>query len=336
MCHAVLVLVTAAPTALIPFGPLHAKLGASASGGGGGGAGGGSSSGSSQAVVEWDGPTLRGRSHTEVELLRAGKSPGCSNTQPEAAGQDWGAWLPDEQRRGSGDKNWGGTRSRGAGGGDAAADMLRPLLRGPPSEGHTEKHHSWQETGSRAGGFGGKGGVQGGRAAHQQGTSQGFHHHQHQHEHRHTSPEAGRGLCWEGQAGQPSVHYWDGMRRLLLNPHALVFYGMVLVMGFGAGTIEGYLFLYLDSLGEHTAAAPHIVSFVFLLPPFLQLPRSIWRLWKIHMQVRCMDSWMLCALPLQASACWKPNPCLKLPGSAASAGHAPSLPCLLHGSEECP
>jgi hypothetical protein len=53
-----------------------------------------------------------------------------------------------------------------------------------------------------------------------------------------------------GEEGPLSVHYWQGIQQLLFNPRALVFFGMVLTMGFGVGNIEGYLFLYLDSLGE--------------------------------------------------------------------------------------
>lgn len=49
--------------------------------------------------------------------------------------------------------------------------------------------------------------------------------------------------------GQPAVQFLHGACQLLLNPNVLVFFGMVFVMGYGVGNIEGYLFLYLDSLG---------------------------------------------------------------------------------------
>jgi hypothetical protein len=323
MCHAILALVTAMPTALIPFGPLHAKLGVSACGGGGGGAGSGSSDGS-QGVVKRDGANLGGRSHTEVELLRAGRSPGCDSTQPETAGQDWGAWPPGEQHRGSGDRSWGSTGSRGAGAEEAAADMERqPLLLGPAGGASVEKKsHPQREAGSKDGGFF-KGGVQqGGPAAgpaHQHGSSQEFHHHQHQHRQQdhQAALETGSPPREEGQPGQPSVHYWDGMRRLLLNPHALVFYGMVLVMGFGVGNIEGYLFLYLDSLGERTAAAPHTSLFICFFYKFypLQCRASVQSMQDPHARLVHRGSSMvctkssLCFCVMQTDSCWS---CLDL------------------------
>ena len=49
---------------------------------------------------------------------------------------------------------------------------------------------------------------------------------------------------------QHSVRYWAGVARLLRCPEAAVFLSMAVFMGVGVGNIEGYLFLFLDELGE--------------------------------------------------------------------------------------
>jgi hypothetical protein len=49
---------------------------------------------------------------------------------------------------------------------------------------------------------------------------------------------------------QPRVRFWRGVRQLLRNPEAAIFLAQAVVMGYGVGTIEGYLFLTLDEIGE--------------------------------------------------------------------------------------
>ena len=46
------------------------------------------------------------------------------------------------------------------------------------------------------------------------------------------------------------VQFWQGARQLATNPAALLFLCQATVMGFGVGTIETYLFLFLQELGE--------------------------------------------------------------------------------------
>lgn len=54
----------------------------------------------------------------------------------------------------------------------------------------------------------------------------------------------------EQQQPQPRVRFWAGVCQLLGRPEAAIFLAQALVMGFGVGNIEGFLFLYLDELGE--------------------------------------------------------------------------------------
>ena len=42
---------------------------------------------------------------------------------------------------------------------------------------------------------------------------------------------------------------------VLCNPQAIIFFGMALLMGYGIGTIDTYLFLYLDELGANLTRA---------------------------------------------------------------------------------
>jgi hypothetical protein len=46
------------------------------------------------------------------------------------------------------------------------------------------------------------------------------------------------------------VQYWRGLGQLLSSPEALIFLAMATVMGYAVGTIESWLFLWLDELGE--------------------------------------------------------------------------------------
>ena len=88
---------------------------------------------------------------------------------------------------------------------------------------------------------------------------------------------AGAGGGGGGQAGgrgeaeaapPPQVRFWSGVAQLLSNPEAAVFFSQALLMGFGVGNIEGFLFLYLDELGEQ-----HVV-FDFSFLPVSKRPRS--------------------------------------------------------------
>lgn len=63
-------------------------------------------------------------------------------------------------------------------------------------------------------------------------------------------PEAGRQAAKGHAQQQHSVRYWAGVARLLRCPEAAVFLSMAVFMGVGVGNIEGYLFLFLDELGE--------------------------------------------------------------------------------------
>lgn len=45
------------------------------------------------------------------------------------------------------------------------------------------------------------------------------------------------------------IHFWTKLSSLLSSPEALLFFATVVVMGFAVGTIESFLFLYLDDLG---------------------------------------------------------------------------------------
>ncbi|KAI3428509.1 hypothetical protein D9Q98_007333 [Chlorella vulgaris] len=47
----------------------------------------------------------------------------------------------------------------------------------------------------------------------------------------------------------PPVQYWRGLGQLLGSPEALIFLAMATVMGYAVGTIESWLFLWLDELG---------------------------------------------------------------------------------------
>ena len=47
---------------------------------------------------------------------------------------------------------------------------------------------------------------------------------------------------------QPAVRFWAGVGQLLGSPDALVFFAQALVLGYGVGNIETFLFLYLDRL----------------------------------------------------------------------------------------
>lgn len=57
--------------------------------------------------------------------------------------------------------------------------------------------------------------------------------------------------CAAAPGRQPGVRYWAGVARLLRCPEAAIFLSMAVFMGMGVGNIEGYLFLFLDELGEH-------------------------------------------------------------------------------------
>lgn len=58
----------------------------------------------------------------------------------------------------------------------------------------------------------------------------------------------------------PQVRYWAGVAQLLSNPEAAIFFAQALLMGFGVGNIEGFLFLYLDQLGENFIKADRDLS----------------------------------------------------------------------------
>lgn len=49
-------------------------------------------------------------------------------------------------------------------------------------------------------------------------------------------------------APQPPVRFWRGIAQLLISADALVFFAQALVLGYGVGNIETFLFLYLDRL----------------------------------------------------------------------------------------
>lgn len=49
---------------------------------------------------------------------------------------------------------------------------------------------------------------------------------------------------------EPNIRFFDSVATLASNPDALVFFGMVTVMGTAVGTIECILFLYLEDLGR--------------------------------------------------------------------------------------
>ena len=52
------------------------------------------------------------------------------------------------------------------------------------------------------------------------------------------------------EAGGSGVRFWSGMRALLARHEARVFFCQALLIGVGVGHIEGFLFLYIDDLGE--------------------------------------------------------------------------------------
>lgn len=43
---------------------------------------------------------------------------------------------------------------------------------------------------------------------------------------------------------------WQKLKLLFSDPELVVFLGMAVLFGFATGTIDGYLFLYLDTLGK--------------------------------------------------------------------------------------
>jgi hypothetical protein len=67
------------------------------------------------------------------------------------------------------------------------------------------------------------------------------------------------------QQQQPRVRFWRGVRQLLRNPEAAIFLAQAVIMGYGVGTIEGYLFLTLDEIGGQAVGG-------LLLPDCLRLP----------------------------------------------------------------
>jgi MFS family permease len=76
------------------------------------------------------------------------------------------------------------------------------------------------------------------------------------------------------------VHYWRGVATLLSNPDALLFFCIAVVFGYAVGSIEGFLFLFLEDLGapprpHSPAAAAHPTQRpARLLTPPPSLPRT--------------------------------------------------------------
>ena len=48
-----------------------------------------------------------------------------------------------------------------------------------------------------------------------------------------------------------AMSVWQKLKILFSDPELIVFLLMAVLFGFATGAIDGYLFLYLDSLGEH-------------------------------------------------------------------------------------
>ena len=61
------------------------------------------------------------------------------------------------------------------------------------------------------------------------------------------SPKSEAGSSEDGLL---AMSVWEKIKLLLSDPELIVFLLMAILFGFATGAIDGYLFLYLDSLGE--------------------------------------------------------------------------------------
>jgi len=219
-CHAALMVVALGPTLRLPFGPLHAKLAA-------------------RQVQQHGQHGKVGEQHGDWDSSKGGSA--GSHSAAAGEGEEWAEPRevqrfdsPLEARSLLAYRHVGGEGQ----GPKAAAAAVPAGAAGLASE----QHSAWASKGS--------GGSEA-AAAPRQPEEMSRHHQQQGQAEVLAQLEQGPGQHAQQQGQpQPEVHFWAGVAQLLRNPEASIFLAMAVTMGFGVGNIEGYLFLYLDQLGE--------------------------------------------------------------------------------------
>lgn len=127
-------------------------------------------------------------------------------------------------------------------------------------------------------------------------------------------PGSAAGGVGASECQRPRVQFWGGVQQLLRTPEAVLFFCQALLIGFGVGNIEGYLFLYLDELGGSatlmglslsvTCAAESAVFYFF---PVLLAALGIQRC--LHL----VFAGFVLRLGAYFSLAWWPSPWLVLP-----------------------
>lgn len=255
VCHAVLALAAAVPTALLPLGPLKAKVDAQSHRAGG-----------ASPCCDLDESTEAAGGRQDVQQSERQQQRQVEGQRPKRARAEGGAPSAD----GSGS----GSRGKAAVWEDSASEAAFLLgsteLQQPQQQPqHRHRHQQLPDAAQPPGPDNQEQAAEGALLP----EGEGLEGREEEEEQEDVAPLLLGGTAGLGGAGckqalpistaasrgggqaaalSPRVNLWRGMVQLLSKPEVVLFFCQALLIGFGVGSIENYLFLYLDELGGCT------------------------------------------------------------------------------------